>query len=67
MLGANPAVWRATQVIRNNAVRPSPAGKMFELFVYEPSPTIAISKGRLISLLAGLQISKACHYASNLT
>ena len=28
MLGGNGAVWRATQAIANDAVRPSPAGQM---------------------------------------
>jgi len=37
MLGTNHAVWPATQVIRNDAVRPSPAGQMDMLFVNKPS------------------------------
>ena len=36
MLGTNGAVWLTTQAIRNDAVRPSPAGQMDKLFVYEP-------------------------------
>ena len=36
MLGTKRAVWLATQVIRNNAVRPSPARQMDTLFVCEP-------------------------------
>ena len=36
MLGTKHAVLLATQVIRNDAVRPSPAGQMDTSFVYEP-------------------------------
>jgi len=35
MLGGNGAVWRATQAIANDAVRPSPAGQMSNLFTDE--------------------------------
>jgi hypothetical protein len=36
MLGANGAVWLATQAIGNDALRPSPAGQMSKLFTDEP-------------------------------
>jgi hypothetical protein len=36
MLGADGAVWLATQAIGNDAVRPSPAGQMSKLFTDEP-------------------------------
>jgi hypothetical protein len=36
MLGADGAVWLATQAIGNDAVRPSPAGQMTKLFVNKP-------------------------------
>jgi hypothetical protein len=36
MLGADRAVWRATQAIRNDAARPSPASQMFKLFASRP-------------------------------
>ena len=36
MLDAKHAVWPATQVIRNDAVHPSPAGQMDRLFINEP-------------------------------
>jgi hypothetical protein len=35
MLGADSAVWLATQAIGNDAVRPSPAGQMSKLFADE--------------------------------
>ena len=35
MLGANGAVWLATQAIGNDAVRPSPAGEIAELLADE--------------------------------
>ena len=34
-LGAERAVWQATQAIRNDAARPSPASQMFKLFLLE--------------------------------
>jgi hypothetical protein len=36
MQGAERAVWRATQAIRNAAARPSPARQMFKLLMNEP-------------------------------
>jgi putative ABC transport system substrate-binding protein len=36
MLGADRAVWRATQAIRNDAARPSPASQTFKLFASRP-------------------------------
>ena len=38
MLGAERAVWRATQAIRNDAARPRPASQMFKLFARGPKP-----------------------------
>ena len=35
MLSGNGAVWRATQAIANDAVRPGPAGQMSKLFTDE--------------------------------
>ena len=35
MLGGNDAVWRATQAIANDAVRPGPAEQMSKLFTDE--------------------------------
>jgi hypothetical protein len=39
MLGADGAVWLATQAIGNDAVRPNPAGQMSKLFADEPLGT----------------------------
>jgi hypothetical protein len=36
MQGAERAVWRATQAIRNTAARPSPARQMVKLLMNEP-------------------------------
>ncbi len=36
MLGAKRAVWLATQAIRNDAARPSPASQMIKLLRNEP-------------------------------
>lgn len=36
MQGAERAVWLATQAIRNDAARPSPACQMFKLMTNEP-------------------------------
>ena len=52
MLGGNGAVWRATQAIANDAVRPSPAGQMSKLLTDESSaqPTM-VDRRKLRALI----------------
>ncbi len=40
MLVVKSAVWPATQAIRNDAARPSPAGQIDKFSIYEPASTM---------------------------
>jgi hypothetical protein len=48
MLGADGAVWLATQAIGNDALRPSPAGQMSKLFADEPLESMSPRRSSLL-------------------
>ena len=70
MLGGNGAVWRATQAIANDAVRPSPAGQMSKLLTDESlaQPTM-VDRRKLRALIVngGVNLRRVDRWISWIT